>query len=236
LLVSPQRRKGRKRKLCALSIFAVNYDGHWKKRMDVKHDITQIDSNFAKDVASESGVDLFACYQCQKCTNGCPVTFAMDYYPHQVIRLVQLGLTTEIAHARTLWVCASCETCFTRCPNEIDIPRLMDYLKQWVLHQGEEPTEKTVAAFHRVFLDNIRRFGRVNEMLLMGLYQLKSAQAGQRVHIKDVMKNLKLGIQMLQRGRLAFIPRKTGGKKAVRKLFTSEKIRNSNIEVRNKYE
>ena len=188
--------------------------------MEVKHDITQIDSDFAKDAASASGVDLFACYQCQKCTNGCPVTFAMDYYPHQVIRLVQLGLTQEITRAKTPWVCASCETCFTRCPNEIDIPKLMDYLKQWILRQGEKPTETTVAAFHRVFLDNIRRFGRVNEMLLMGLYQLKAVKAGQRVRVKDVMKNLKLGIQMLKRGRLSFIPRKTGKNRVLASIKT----------------
>lgn len=187
--------------------------------MEVKQDITRIDSDFAKEVVSASGVDLFACYQCEKCTNGCPVTFAMDYYPHQVIRLVQLGLTKEIAHTRSIWVCASCETCFTRCPNEIDIPKLMDYLKQWILRQGGKPAEGTVATFHQVFLDNIRRFGRVNEMLLMGLYQLKAAQAEKRLNVKEMIRNLKLGVQMLKKGRLTFIPQKTGGKKAVRKLF-----------------
>ena len=183
------------------------------------NDITSIDSGFAKKVASASGVDLFACYQCGKCTNGCPVTFAMDYHPHQIIRMVQLGLSEEILHAKSIWVCASCETCFTRCPNEIDIPRLMDYLKQWVLSQGEKPAEWSVAAFHQAFLSNIKNFGRVNEAFLMGAYQLKTAKAEKRLNVKEMLKNLKLGLQMLKRGRLSFIPQKTGGKEAVRKLF-----------------
>lgn len=187
--------------------------------MKANNDITKIDFGFAKKVASDSGVDLFACYQCGKCTNGCPVTFAMDYLPHQIIRMVQLGLSEEILHARSMWVCASCETCFTRCPNEIDMPKLMDYLKRWILSQGEKPAVGSVAAFHQAFLDNIRSFGRVNEAFLMGAYHLKIAKAEKRMDAKEMISNLKLGLQMLKRGRLSFIPQKTGGKEAVRKLF-----------------
>jgi len=187
--------------------------------MQVNNDIMGIESGFARQVALDSGVDLFACYQCGKCTNGCPVTFAMDYEPHQVIRMVQLGLRQEIARASTIWVCASCETCFTRCPHEIDIPKLMDYLKQLVLSQEDKPAEGAVAAFHQVFLENIRRFGRVNEAFLMGAYQLKSAKTEKRIDAKEMTSNLKLGIAMLKRGRLGFIPKKTRAKEAVRKLF-----------------
>ncbi|MBE9580176.1 MAG: 4Fe-4S dicluster domain-containing protein [Proteobacteria bacterium] len=187
--------------------------------MQVNNDIIGIESGFARQVALDSGVDLFACYQCEKCTNGCPVTFAMDYEPHQIIRMVQLGLREEIARASTIWVCASCETCFTRCPQGVDIPKLMDYLKQLVLSQGDKPAEGAVAAFHQVFLENIRRFGRVNEAFLMGAYQLKSAKAEKRIDVKEMISNLKLGIEMLKRGRLGFIPKKTGAKEAVRKLF-----------------
>lgn len=194
--------------------------------MEVKRDITSIDSGFAIKVAAASSVDLFACYQCGKCTNGCPVTFAMDYHPHQIIRMVQLGLTEEIARAKSIWVCTSCETCFTRCPNEIDIPKLMDHLKHWVLSQGKKPADGAVASFHQVFIDTIRRFGRVNETFLMGVYQLKTARAEQRLNAKQILKNLKLAVRMLRRGRLTFIPQKTRGKRTVRKLFAN---RNSHL-------
>lgn len=174
-------------------------------------DIIGIDSGLAKKAAVASSVDLFACYQCGKCTNGCPTTFAMDYYPHQIIRMLQLGRIDEILHADSIWVCASCETCFTRCPNEIEIPRLMDYLKQWALSQGIKPAEERVAIFHQEFLNNIKRFGRINEAMLMGGYQLRTGLGG-------MLKNLLLAGRMLKRGRLAF-PAKTGGKAAVKRLF-----------------
>jgi heterodisulfide reductase subunit C len=181
--------------------------------------IEKIDLGFAKEVASAGDVDLFVCYQCQKCTNGCPVAFTMDYGPHEIIRMLQLGLTEEIGQANTAWVCASCEICFTRCPQQIDIPALMDCLKHWILGRGESPADPIVAAFHQAFMDNIRRFGRVNEAVLMAAFQLKCAKEGKGFDAKEALNNLKLGIAMLKRGRLAFVPKKTGGKEGVRKLF-----------------
>jgi len=184
--------------------------------------ITRLESDFAKEVVSASNVDLYACYQCQKCTNGCPVSFAMDYHPHQIIRMIQLGLTDEILHARSVWLCASCETCFTRCPNEIDIPALMDHFKQWILRQGARPVEDGVAVFHQAFLKNIRTFGRIHEAGLMRDYFVKTCIADRKIDLKEMVRDLKLGINMLKRGRLALLPDKTGGKKAVRELFEKQ--------------
>ena len=181
--------------------------------------ITRLESGFAKEVTSASSVDLYACYQCQKCTNGCPVSFAMDYYPHQIIRMIQLGLTDEISQAKTVWLCASCETCFTRCPNEVDIPALMDHFKQRIIQQGENPVERGVAIFHRSFVNNIRRYGRIYEAGLMRDYFLKTSIAERKLDIKEMIRYLKLGLNMLKRGRLALMPERTGDKKAVRALF-----------------
>ncbi|MFH1076664.1 MAG: 4Fe-4S dicluster domain-containing protein [Pseudomonadota bacterium] len=177
-----------------------------------------LDTSPAKKIAAESGVDLFSCYQCEKCTNGCPVSFAMDYKPHQIIRMLQLGLTEEIAKASSIWVCASCETCFTRCPNQIDIPKLMDYLKHSVIAKGKQPAEKMVAAFHNVFMQNIRMLGRVHETTLMGLYQMKTI-AEKGFDLAEVKQNIKLGIEMFKRGRLSLIPRKAQDHKSVKRLF-----------------
>ena len=193
--------------------------------MEEIKDITEIDLTFAKKVMSGCDVDLFACYQCEKCTNGCPVTFTMDYHPHQIIRMVQLGLKEEISKSTSIWVCASCETCFTRCPNEIDIPKLMDYLKQWILSKGEKPVEKTVALFHKAFLNNIRKFGRIHETTLMRDFVISTAIAEKRINLKDMLRNLKLGLQMLKRGRLAFVPSKTGGKDKVRNIFEKRDLK-----------
>lgn len=191
--------------------------------MDVGNAL-KIDLGPAKKISTACAVDLFSCFQCEKCTNGCPVTFAMDYYPHQIIRMLQLGLLEQVFASRSIWVCASCETCFTRCPHEIEIPRLMDHLKHQLMAQGKDPAdpaEQKVAEFHKAFLGNIRTFGRVNETFLMGNYQLKVLKSELRkgkIDIPNILKNLKLGVKMLNRGKLSFIPRRVGTD-AIRECF-----------------
>jgi len=183
--------------------------------------IVNIDTSYARRSASGCNIDLFACYQCGKCSNGCPVTFAMDYMPHQLIRMLQLGLTEEVLRSKTIWVCASCETCTTRCPNEIEIAKLMDDLKHRALEDKQKPTEESIVEFHKVFLNNIRMFGRVNETALMGVYQMKSTLRDLKTikfNFSGTFKTMKLGLNMLKRGRLSLFPR-WKGRKAVKELF-----------------
>jgi len=78
--------------------------------------LENINPAFLEEVEGGSGVKVSACFQCRKCTNGCPVTFAMDLYPDQVMRYIQLGIREPVLNSSTIWVCASCETCTTRCP------------------------------------------------------------------------------------------------------------------------
>ena len=116
-----------------------------------------------------------ACYQCKKCSAGCPLTFAMDFYPDQVIRLALLGQDAQVLGCRTIWVCSSCETCTTRCPNNIDIAGVMDWLKEEAVRSGQASPQPTVTRFHQTFLDTVLMSGgRLSEPLLLGLYQLKS--------------------------------------------------------------
>jgi heterodisulfide reductase subunit C len=97
----------------------------------------KLQSDFVRRVTEISGQELLACNQCGKCSAGCPVAFAMDLLPSQVIRLAQLGLE-EALEANTIWYCASCQTCLSRCPRGVDLPRVMEALRQIVLRdQGD---------------------------------------------------------------------------------------------------
>jgi heterodisulfide reductase subunit C len=94
------------------------------------------DYHFLEEIESAGPFQAGACYQCRKCTNGCPVTFAMDLYPDEVIRMVILGQRERVLNCDTVWVCAACETCTTRCPNDIKIAELMDCLKEMAVRAG----------------------------------------------------------------------------------------------------
>ena len=62
---------------------------------------------FLNRVEGETGANISACYQCERCTNACPVSYYMDVKPHQVIRHVQLGWREDLLSSSTIWVCLS---------------------------------------------------------------------------------------------------------------------------------
>ncbi len=93
-------------------------------------------SDFVRLVNEISGQNVLNCYQCGRCSAGCPLTFAMKLLPNQVIRLVQLGLEEEALSSNTPWICASCLTCYARCPRGVDLGRVMEALRAIKLRPG----------------------------------------------------------------------------------------------------
>jgi heterodisulfide reductase subunit C len=89
----------------------------------------KLSGDFARRVKEISGEDVFSCYQCGMCSAGCPIGFAMDILPNQIIRLLQLGLDEDVAKSKTIWLCASCLTCSVRCPRGLDLAKVMEALR-----------------------------------------------------------------------------------------------------------
>lgn len=75
-----------------------------------------------------SGENLYACYQCGRCSAGCPMVDEMDLLPNQVILLVIRG-DESVVEAKTPWICAQCYQCSTRCPKEVDITKIMEAIR-----------------------------------------------------------------------------------------------------------
>ncbi len=169
--------------------------------------------SFRRQVEEMSGNKVSACFQCEKCTNGCPITFAMDIAPHKLIRCVHLGLKNEALHSDTIWVCASCETCTTRCPNGIDIAHIMDTLRQISRREGIKTSQKNVPALHSAFLSSIRRFGRVHEMTMGIAFALRSEG------LRGLMKQAGTGLEMFRRGKLKLLPGRYRAGSQVRNVF-----------------
>jgi heterodisulfide reductase subunit C len=166
-----------------------------------------------KTVAAASGQNISACFQCGKCTNGCPVTFAMDIAPHRLLRLLQYGQVDEVLRSDTIWVCASCETCTTRCPNGIDIAHLMDALRQLSRKRGIKASQYSVPIFHHAFLGSIRRHGRVHETEMAITYSIEDAGW------LGFLKLTGLGFGMFLKGKMKLRPSRVRALKHVKDLF-----------------
>lgn len=171
--------------------------------------LIEIDPRFLKEVEKLAGTPVSACFHCMKCTNGCPVTYAMDYPPNKIMHMIQLGMRNKVLRTRTIWICASCETCTTRCPNDIDVAGVMDALRQLSM-QAKIVAEPQVANFHRAFIEAIKSSGRVSELEMMGRYKLKT---------HDLFSDVRLGWELFKRGRLKLLPNECASKYEVRKLI-----------------
>ncbi|MBI3945103.1 MAG: 4Fe-4S dicluster domain-containing protein [Armatimonadetes bacterium] len=162
------------------------------------------DPSFLRQVEKAGGATISPCFQCVKCSSGCPLTFVMDLLPNQVIRCVQVGLKEEVLRSDTIWLCASCETCTTRCPNGVDIAHLMDTLRQIALRENVTPSQPGIVATHAAFLAEIRARGRVHEMFLVARHKLRT---------RNWTRDVALGWEMFRRGKLKLLPKGVKGRK-----------------------
>ncbi len=174
---------------------------------------TESHLKFLTEVEALSGQRILECYQCGKCTAGCPTAFAMDYPPNQILRAIQLGMRDTVLSSKAIWLCASCETCGTRCPQDVDFARVADALRHIAYTERIKSPEGDIPLFHRIFLGNVRQFGRQFEMGMAALYNLFSGH---------LLKDLLIAPKLLLKGKLPLFPSRAG-RKGMKELF--EKVR-----------
>lgn len=165
-----------------------------------------------------TSIQVADCYQCGKCTAGCPVALNMDLAPNQVVRLAQLGKWEKALESRAIWECVGCQTCSTRCPKEVDCAGVMDALREASLVRGMAAAEKfPVVAFQRIFLENIRRNGRLHELELIGEFKMDVVLHTGRLGF--LFKDAGLAPQLGKREKLHLIPGKARDRKVVDRIF-----------------
>ena len=168
------------------------------------------DASFANEVIEATGVRVDRCYQCMTCTLGCPVADAMDYPPNQVMRLIDLGARETLLHSRTIWMCVTCESCFARCPNQIDTAAVMDYLREEATAREIDVPEMRIQLLHRVFAENIRTFGKVHEATMLMAYKLKS---------RDFLSDMGIGLKLFLKGKIPLLPSRVKQLGDIKKIF-----------------
>lgn len=175
-------------------------------------------------IKSNTGQDIRQCYQCGKCTAGCPSSYAMDLTPRQVMRAAQFGLKDQILNSSAIWLCLSCQICTARCPKNIDIAKVMEALRNMAIVEKRVPAEKEVALFNRLFLNIIWAFGRTYEFGLAGLYNVTSGH---------LFANIDLLPAMLTKSKLALAPERNRGSKEMKQIFERVKAIEATPATRN---
>ncbi len=174
--------------------------------------------DLAGRVLEATGESTALCYQCGKCSAGCPLADEMDYPPNQILRMMQIGipdLEEKALRSLSIWLCLTCETCVTRCPKEVDLPKIMDHLRQESLRRNlAHPMAKDILAFHQAFLDAVRKNGRLYEVGLISSYKMKTGH---------LFQDLTVAPKLYMRGKLHPFPHKIQGQAKVAELFERTK-------------
>lgn len=179
------------------------------------------DLSFLNEIENKSGEKVSACYQCYKCTNGCPVAADMDIYPHRIIRHVILGNREKVLRSKSIWTCLQCVTCSVRCPNDIDIAHVFDTLRKIAVKEYKE-AEKDTWKFDQYFLDSVQKHGRLYEIETMLRYKMDK---------KNLFEDTKMGMSMFLKGRMGILPHNIKDRKALKEMF--ERIKAQDREGKN---
>lgn len=182
-----------------------------------------VPSGLGSEVLGHTEVKVTKCYQCGKCSAGCPLSEEMDYPPSVIMRMLQTGdkdLEEKVLRSFSIWVCLTCEMCFARCPMSIDIPKMMDFLREKALKEKKaNKGAKEIIAFHKSFLDSIRYTGRLYEIGLFADYKSRTLK---------ILDDMALAPAMLKRGKLNILPEMIRDRKGVASIFKKTVRKNKN--------
>jgi heterodisulfide reductase subunit C len=173
-------------------------------------EIIEIGGGLAGEIKEACGASPMSCFQCTKCTSGCPVANRADIKPHELVRMVQTGRRDAVLRSRFIWECTSCQTCVTRCPQQVDIPAMTDALRQMSLAEKKADSGTDVPVFTEIFLDTVRKRGRMHELGLMAAFKLKT---------KRFFEDFDKAPTMMKKGKLPLLGSRGGKRDERNELF-----------------
>jgi heterodisulfide reductase subunit C len=165
-----------------------------------------------------AALGLFECYQCGKCTAGCPTAARMTIAPNQILRLLQSGHEQQALAAESPWICVACQTCSTRCPQHVDCAAILDVLRQAAYESGVVASNsRRTALFYRAFLNVVRRNGRLDELALVAGF--KTSAVLNDLDIPFLFKDALLAPKAVARGKLHFSTDTVADRGVVNRIF-----------------
>ena len=175
-----------------------------------ENELRQIFMEQVKDIPA--GERIKRCIQCGTCTGSCPVSYAMDLSPRELIALFRAGEMELIMKSRTIWICASCYACTTRCPSGIKITDIIYALKRTAMERGLETSAPQVKVLASTFIDNLMKYGRLHEGTLIRKYY-------SRTNLMKFLDIAPLGRKLWKTKRMSVFPRRIKGHKSLSRII-----------------
>lgn len=160
-----------------------------------------------------AGERIKRCIQCGTCTGSCPVSYAMDISPRQVIALFRAGEMETIMESRTIWICASCYACTTRCPSGIKITDIIYALKRTAMEKDRKSRAPQVQLLAKLFVSNLMSYGRLHEGTLIRKYYMKT-------RITKLFGFIPLARKLYRTKRLALLPKRIHAHAALSRIIS----------------
>jgi heterodisulfide reductase subunit C len=170
--------------------------------------------SLANKIMASTGVSTTRCYQCGKCSAGCPMADEMDYTSSALLRMLQTEESQNdeaILQSETIWLCLNCHMCIARCPMQVDIPKIMDFLREKTLQENKQNSKsKNIIRFHKAFNDMIKANGRSYEFGLILDFKARS---------KKLLQDITVAPKLLSKGKLPLLPDAPKDKKQISRIY-----------------
>ncbi|MFQ5419936.1 MAG: 4Fe-4S dicluster domain-containing protein [Anaerolineae bacterium] len=157
---------------------------------------------FRHQVEKISGQNTNLCYQCSKCSAGCPMAEWMDLKPAQVMHAIRLGQEDAVLNSQSIWMCVGCETCTARCPQDVQPAAALNAARVIAMQRGIKPSVKEIGMYYNGFVNNMRLNGKIHDASVAGITQLLTGQ---------LRHNMPLAWKLFTKGRVKPPPLPFGG-------------------------
>lgn len=193
-------------------------ENEWVKRLEVLKVEPDEPNPFLEEVcAIPGGETIRGCAQCGMCSASCPNVDKMDYSPRKIIALIRAGRRNEVLSSNTMWVCASCYLCTARCPQEVKITELMHALECLAVDRDLVSGKTATPAMYRLFVDSIKKYGRVHELGFMIRFYLKTNPFA-------AIKMTPVALQLLRHGRMPLKPHRIKGNEQLKAILDRAQV------------
>jgi quinone-modifying oxidoreductase, subunit QmoC len=178
---------------------------------------SELDLDFGEAVATKAyGQKLLSCIQCGTCSGSCPLSHYMDYTPRRIIAMIREGFKDEVLNSLTIWLCASCYSCYVQCPRQIHITDVMYTLKREAIARGVYPKRHPIPVLAREFYAQVLRQGRNTESWVLIRLFLKTNPF-------KMFKEATLGLRLMKAGRMSLSTERVRNRLQLHKMLKAVK-------------